>query len=355
MGRWLDRAARGTSSLRDGLAWSEQGVSPHALLCLLDDAARPDRKAISATGDRDERMRRVESILFLAREPLTSRRVSEFANLADATEARTLIRQLNELLDRRGYAFRVEEVAGGYQMMTRPVFARWIGRLQFVPGEERLSGPALETLAVVAYRQPVARAEIEAIRGVSCGEILRQLMDRDLVRLRGRSPELGRPYLYGTTKRFLQLFGLRSLECLPRAADLRRGLTVTGSSKAKAGSERKNEEESDVSTTITSHVIAEETLEQTVNDLPVLAPRCSDEDDDFGEFDDFDDDEDEFDDEDDDFDDFDDFDDEDEDDDFDDDDEFEDDWEEVEDDDVDWEDDDDFDEEDDWEDDDDWE
>ena len=82
--------------------------------------------------------------------------------------------------------------------------------------EVRLSAPALETLAVVAYRQPVLRAEIEAIRGVQCGEVLRQLIERDLVRIAGRSEELGRPLLYGTTRQFLQVFGLRHLEDLPR-------------------------------------------------------------------------------------------------------------------------------------------
>jgi segregation and condensation protein B len=83
--------------------------------------------------------------------------------------------------------------------------------------EVRLSAPAMETLAVVAYRQPVLRAEVEAIRGVQCGEILRQLMERDLVRIAGRSEELGRPFLYGTTRRFLEVFGLRHLDELPRA------------------------------------------------------------------------------------------------------------------------------------------
>jgi segregation and condensation protein B len=106
--------------------------------------------------------------------------------------------------------------------MSRPEFAPWLRSL--VPREQeiRLSPPALETLAVVAYRQPILRAEVEAIRGVACGEILRQLMDRDLLRIVGRSEELGRPLWYGTTKRFLQVFGLRDLEQLPLAERLRR-------------------------------------------------------------------------------------------------------------------------------------
>jgi segregation and condensation protein B len=163
---------------------------------------------------------RLEAILFLAREPLNSRKLSQYANLADGTQARTLIRRLNERYDAAGRAFRVERIAGGYQLLTRRAFAPWLRRLAHVPAETRLSAPALETLAVIAYRQPVGRADIEAIRGVNCGEILRQLMDRDFVRIAGRSPELGRPYLYATTKRFLELFGLNQLDELPRAQEL---------------------------------------------------------------------------------------------------------------------------------------
>jgi segregation and condensation protein B len=112
-------------------------------------------------------------------------------------------------------------VAGGFQLMTRPKFAPWLRRLYSASTEVRLSPPAMETLAVVAYRQPVLRAEIEAIRGVQSGEVLRQLIERDLVRIAGRSDELGRPFLYGTTRQFLQVFGLRHLDELPRADVLR--------------------------------------------------------------------------------------------------------------------------------------
>ena len=160
-------------------------------------------------------LQRLEAVLFLSREPLTSRKLSQYANLADGTQARTLVRRLNERYDAAGRAFRVEHVAGGYQLLTRRKFARWLRRLEHVPGETRLSAPALETLAVIAYRQPLPRADIEAVRGVNCGEILRQLMERELVRIDGRSEELGRPYLYSTTRRFLQIFGLVNLEELP--------------------------------------------------------------------------------------------------------------------------------------------
>lgn len=160
---------------------------------------------------------RVEAALLLAKSPLTTRRVAQIAHLADATEARTLIRALNQLYDDSGRAFRAEEVAGGYVLMSRPELAPWLRRLQHVPQAVRLTQPALETLAIVAYRQPVLRADIEAVRGVSCGEILRQLMEKDLVKIGGRSEELGRPYLYTTTRRFLQIFGLRNTADLPHA------------------------------------------------------------------------------------------------------------------------------------------
>ncbi len=164
---------------------------------------------------RDERLAELEAILFLASQPMTSRKLAELAGLADGTKARTLIRTLNRMYDACGCAFRIEEVAGGFQMMSRAKFAPWLRRLHAAWVEVRLSAPAMETLAVVAYRQPILRAEIEAIRGVQSGEVLRQLIEQDLVRLVGRSQELGRPYLYGTSKRFLQIFGLKHIEELP--------------------------------------------------------------------------------------------------------------------------------------------
>ena len=165
---------------------------------------------------RSKQIARTEAILFLAREPLPSRKLAQLADLTDGTKARTLVRELNRLYDSQGCAFRVVEIAGGFQLMSRPQFSPWLRRLHSAASEVRLSGPALETLAVVAYRQPVLRAAVEAIRGVQCGEILRQLMERDLVKIVGRSEDLGRPFLYGTTKQFLQVFGLRAIDELPR-------------------------------------------------------------------------------------------------------------------------------------------
>jgi segregation and condensation protein B len=205
---------------RTGSGSMHGGSSPGTSLVGAEAVSGP---AVFGPGARDARLGRVEAVLLVASEPLSLRKISQFASLADGTEARTLVRRLNQLYDTTGTAFRVEEVAGGFQLLTRRKFGGWLTRLHQRTVETRLSAPAMETLAVVAYRQPVLRAEIETVRGVQCGDLLRQLMERDLVRISGRSSELGRPFLYGTTKRFLQVFGLRQLDELPRAEDLRRG------------------------------------------------------------------------------------------------------------------------------------
>jgi len=172
-------------------------------------------------GARDPLLAAVEAALFVADEPLAPRRLAQAARLADAAEARRLVRRLRELYEEGGSAFQVEEVAGGYQLLTRPEFHPWLARLRRAGNELRLSAAARETLAIVAYRQPIGRADVEAIRGVQCGELLRLLMEKGLVRIAGRDESLGRPVLYGTTKKFLQAFGLKSLRDLPQAAELR--------------------------------------------------------------------------------------------------------------------------------------
>ena len=154
--------------------------------------------------------------MLVASEPLPTRKLAQLAMLADGTEARKLLEELEESYRRRGAAIQIQQVAGGYRLYTRPELANWLSRFHRHEPGIRLSSPAMETLSVVAYRQPVLRAEVEAIRGVQCGEILRQLMEHDLLRIVGRSEELGRPFLYGTTSRFLEMFGLKNLEELPR-------------------------------------------------------------------------------------------------------------------------------------------
>lgn len=169
---------------------------------------------------RSDELARLEAALYLAREPLSVRRLAKLARLPDGTRARVLLKELQRLAVESGSAFRVEQIAGGFQLLTRVPFGPWIRRLLATPPENRLSNAAMETLAVVAYRQPVTRAEIEAIRGVGCEEMLRQLLDRDFVAIGGRAEELGRPNVYITTRRFLQAFGLARIEDLPRLESL---------------------------------------------------------------------------------------------------------------------------------------
>jgi segregation and condensation protein B len=170
---------------------------------------------------RDHRLALIEAALLIADEPLTPRRLAAVAGLTDAAEVRRLVRRLQSLYARDGSAFRVEEPGGGFQLLTRPEFHPWLARLRRTGNELRLTAAARETLAIVAYRQPIMRAAIEAIRGVQVSELLRQLMEKGLVRIAGRDDSLGRPVLYGTTRKFLQSFGLKSLKELPQAEQLR--------------------------------------------------------------------------------------------------------------------------------------
>jgi segregation and condensation protein B len=191
---------------------------PTVYRLLADEDREPAAKGELA---RDRALALVEAALFAADEPLSARRLAQVAGLADGTEARRLVRKLQGLYGKDATAFEVGEIAGGFQLLTRPDFHPWLARLRRTGAELRLTPAARETLAIVAYRQPIMRADIEAVRGVQCGELLRLLMEKGLVRIAGRHESLGRPVLYGTTKKFLQMFGLRSLRDLPQAERLR--------------------------------------------------------------------------------------------------------------------------------------
>jgi segregation and condensation protein B len=179
---------------------------------------RGDPEAPQGELARDTPLALVEAVLLAADEPLTARKLAQAAGLSDATVARHLVHKLQKLYDLDGTAFQVQEVAGGFQLATRQEYHRWLARLKRNSQEVRLTGPARETLAIIAYRQPIMRADIEAVRGVHCGDVLRLLMEKGLIRIAGRHDSLGRPVLYGTTKKFLQVFGLKSLKDLPEVA-----------------------------------------------------------------------------------------------------------------------------------------
>lgn len=186
---------------------------PNLAFCLLTDVPRDP--AAQSPHARSPDLARIEAALFLADEPLAVRKLATVAAVADAATARRLVEQLRELYAADGSAFQVEELAGGYQLLTRPEFHPWLSRLRQHAAQAQLSAAARETLAIVAYKQPITRADVEAIRGVGASDVLKQLMEKGLVKTGGRDESLGRPTLYETTKKFLQTFGLRSLKDLP--------------------------------------------------------------------------------------------------------------------------------------------
>lgn len=162
----------------------------------------------------------VEALLFASDEPLSTRRLAGLLDDATPSRVEDAIEALDAAYLREERAFRIREIAGGWQIVTRPEFAPWVGRLYASSTVPRLSQAALETLAIVAYKQPVTRAELESIRGVSVEGVLRTLVDRDLVRIVDRAEGIGRPLLYGTSDHFLEYFGLPGIEALPKPEEL---------------------------------------------------------------------------------------------------------------------------------------
>jgi segregation and condensation protein B len=163
--------------------------------------------------------RLLEALLFSTHHPLTAGRLAELMDLSATKPVRQAIKDLNAQYEESHRSFRVEQVAGGYQLLTLPEFGEHLQRLHQREIDTKLTKAALETLASIAYKQPILRADIEAIRGVACGETIRSLMEKRLVNIAGRAEEPGRPILYGTTKRFLEVFGLNTLKDLPQSED----------------------------------------------------------------------------------------------------------------------------------------
>ena len=162
----------------------------------------------------------VEALIFASDAPLGAEEISRADESLDEDTVQESIAVLRKHYQEEGHAFDIVEVSGGYQLLTRPEFAPYLERFETVPRPSRLSGPALEALAIIAYRQPVSRLEVESIRGVSSSGVIRTLADRGLVDVVGRDEGLGRPLLYGTTAQFLEHFGFDSLNELPRPEDL---------------------------------------------------------------------------------------------------------------------------------------
>jgi segregation and condensation protein B len=162
----------------------------------------------------------VEALLFASDAPLSASDIARIDERLDEDTVEAVIQELRAEYEQTERSFQIYEVAGGYQLLTRPDFATFLERYETIPQPTRLSFPGLETLAIVAYRQPIGRVEIEEIRGVGSTGALKTLLERGLIEIAARGEGLGRPLLYGTTSRFLEHFGFRSLEDLPRPDEL---------------------------------------------------------------------------------------------------------------------------------------
>ena len=167
----------------------------------------------------------VEALLFASDAPLPAERLAELVGFLGREEAEQAVSELNSKYEQNGSSFRIREIAGGYQMYTLPEYSDWIEAMYAKVRKQRLSKAALETLSLIAYKQPVTRVEIDLIRGVQSDAALKTLLERELVAITGRAQTVGRPLLYGTTDQFLIHFGLNDLSELPKLKELE---TVVG-------------------------------------------------------------------------------------------------------------------------------
>jgi segregation and condensation protein B len=161
----------------------------------------------------------VEALLFVTEEPLSIQQLKSILETEEAAAIQAALEDLAAEYDRRGGGFELRQVAGGYQLRTRAEYSEWVKKL-LKPSPSRLSRAALETLAIIAYKQPIIRADVEHIRGVDCGGVLRMLLEKKLIRVMGRKDIPGRPMIYGTTRQFLEVFNLKDLRDLPSPKEI---------------------------------------------------------------------------------------------------------------------------------------
>ena len=170
----------------------------------------------------------IEAVLMTADSPVSPGRLADLLSDANGRDIRGAIDELKAQYDEAGHAFTIVELAGGFQLATRRQFAPWIRKFHQTRTSVRLSQAALETLAIVAFKQPLTRIEVDNIRGVGCGGVLHTLMEHNLVRIVGRSAGIGKPMLFGTTREFLSVFGLKSLADLPKPKELEELMAEAG-------------------------------------------------------------------------------------------------------------------------------
>jgi len=201
-----------------------------------DDEPQASESASALSDEEREEIRSVvEAILFAAQEPLSAPRIAACIPGVDGRTVRSMLFELRERYARENRGFELEEVAGGFRLYTRPEYHVYVERLFRQRQGVRLSPAAIETLAIVAYKQPITRAEIEDIRGVAVGPVLRTLMDFGLLRIVGRKEVLGRPLLYGTSKKFLEHFGLKGIKDLPKIEEFHAAARDKGLAEVEPG------------------------------------------------------------------------------------------------------------------------
>jgi len=162
----------------------------------------------------------IEAIIFASPEPVSLSRIRECIEGGENLEVDTTVDALNKLYIETGRSFQITKVAGGYQMITLPEYEQWVRRIFVGRGRLRLSAQALETLSIIAYRQPVSKPTMETIRGINCDGVIKTLLERNLITMMGRENSPGRPILYGTTSEFLRYFGLNNLKDLPELKEI---------------------------------------------------------------------------------------------------------------------------------------
>lgn len=169
--------------------------------------------------EQSEAKRIIEALLFASEKPISVDQIKEVLSEFDTRDIRALLLELKSEYENLGRSFKIHEIAGGFQMATEPAYAEYLKVFYKAKFKDKLTRPALETLAIIAYRQPITRADIEDIRGVNVDGVVKTLMERTLIRIVGRKDAPGRPIIYGTTKEFLDRFGLNSLSELPKLSE----------------------------------------------------------------------------------------------------------------------------------------
>lgn len=164
----------------------------------------------------------VEALLFSSDKPLALNRIQETLDGVDAGQIKEALEKLNEYYRSNDRSFEVAEIAGGYQLVTKKEYSVWLSKM-YKKVRDKIRGASMETLAIIVYKQPVTKAEIEAIRGVNVDGVLKTLIDKDLVKIKGRKDSPGRPIIYGTTEEFLIRFGLKDLKSLPPLKEFTEG------------------------------------------------------------------------------------------------------------------------------------